>query len=131
MEETFLFFPELFSDSAPVKLTSSLILRNRKLVVHFTNKNCLEKNYTDIPYNYKKVLNVDDMSQATLYSVPDGVKRKALYRGDKSKPWQVLDDYTLNVLAEFKTCSEAEDYARSHGQSVLIITYNEYHELMD
>ena len=56
---------------------------------------------------------------------------RIVYRDDKSKPWQVLDDYTLNALAEFKTCSEAEDYARSHGQSVLIITYNEYHELMD
>lgn len=31
-------------------LNFSLILRNRKLVVHFTNKKCLEKNYTDIPY---------------------------------------------------------------------------------
>ena len=58
-------------------------------------------------------------------------KSMALYRDDISKPWQVLDDHTLNVIAEFQTCSEAEDYARSHGQSILIITYQEYHELMD
>ena len=58
-------------------------------------------------------------------------KSMALYRDDRSKPWQVLDDYTLNVLAEFETMSEAEDYARSHGQSTFVIRYDEYHALVD
>ncbi len=55
----------------------------------------------------------------------------ALYKDGMNKLWLGLDDLTFNTLPEFETCSEAEDNARSHGQSVLITKYDEYHALVD
>lgn len=54
----------------------------------------------------------------------------ALYRDSSNSPWQVLDDYTFNVLAEFETYSEAEKYALSHGQGTMIIQWDEYHAIV-
>ena len=34
-------------------------------------------------------------------------KSMAICREAKDKPWLVLDDYTLNVIAEFEKISEA------------------------
>ena len=43
-------------------------------------------------------------------------------REAKGKPWLVLDDYTLNIMAEFEKITEAENYACNHGQSTTHIT---------
>ena len=57
-------------------------------------------------------------------------KSMAICREAKDKPWLVLDDYTLNVIAEFEKISEAENYARSQGQSVAFITWAERQEIV-
>ena len=54
----------------------------------------------------------------------------AICREAKDKPWLVLDDYTLNVIAEFEKISEAENYARSKGQSVAFVTWAERQEIV-
>ena len=54
----------------------------------------------------------------------------AICREAKDKPWLVLDDYTLNVIAEFEKIEDAENYTRIHGQSVAYITWQERQEVV-
>ena len=73
------------------------------------------------------------MVQDILQSVPDGGKGRksmAICREAKDKPWLVLDDYTLNVIAEFEKITDAENYARSKGQSVAFVTWAERQEIV-
>jgi hypothetical protein len=53
----------------------------------------------------------------------------AIYRDRSDSPWQVLDDYTFRVLAEFAKYSEAQKYAHDHGQSDMLISHDEYQQI--
>ena len=54
----------------------------------------------------------------------------AIYKSEGDKPWKVLDDYTFSVLAEFATCREAEKYAHNNGQRGILISRDEYQQIV-
>jgi len=54
----------------------------------------------------------------------------AIYKNKGDRPWQVLDDYTFRVLAEFETYSKAQKYAHEQGQSDMIISPDEYQQIV-
>ena len=55
----------------------------------------------------------------------------AVYKEDGETAWKVLNDYTLNVVAEFETYDEAEKYAKDNGYNLIRIFPYEYHAAVD